>query len=147
MTLEQARTTKPQIHIKKVYKHPIEKIWKALTTKEALTEWLMQAEDFALESGKTFQFRDKPQGGWDGIVNCQVLEFNQPNFLAYSWQANGMKHPTIVQWELRKISDNETSLTLSHSGFEGLGGWFTRQILHFGWKGMLNKKLAKHLTI
>lgn len=147
MTLEQAKTTKPQIHIKKVYKHSISKVWTALTTKEALGEWLMKTEGFALETGKTFQFKDKPQGGWDGIVNCQILEFSQPNFIAYSWQANGMKNPTIVQWELKSIGEKETSLTLSHSGFEGLSGWFTRQILNFGWKGMLNKKFPKQLAV
>ncbi len=146
MTLNQTTTTtKPQIHIKRVYKHDINKLWTALTTKAALSNWLMQTTDFELREGQIFQFRAKPQGGWDGIVHCKVLSFSQPNSITYSWQANGMKKPTIVTWELKELAKNETLLTLSHAGFEGFGGWFTRQILNFGWKSMLRKKLTKHL--
>lgn len=146
MTAVQTVVTKPQIHIKRVYKHDIHKIWKALTTPEALAEWLMQTIGFKLETGHKFQFKDKPQGGWDGIVNCEILAINQPNSITYSWQASGMKNPTIVNWTLKQVADNETLLTLSHAGFEGFSGWFTRQVLTFGWKGMLKKKLSKHLA-
>lgn len=147
MTATQTVITKPQIQIKRVYKHNIHKIWNALTTPDALAEWLMQTEDFQLKTGNKFRFKDKPQGGWDGIVNCEILSIEQPNSITYSWQASGMNNPTIVNWSLKQVTDNETLLTLSHSGFEGFSGWFTRQILTFGWKGMLKKKLTKHLAI
>ena len=147
MTVNQTTLKKPQIQIKRIYKHNINKVWTALTTKEALAVWLMKSEDFELTIGKKFQFKDKPQGGWDGIVHCEILHFEQPNTLSYHWQANGMKNPTIVQWQLKQLGDHETLLTLSQSGFEGFGGWFAKQILTFGWKGMLRKKLTNHLAI
>lgn len=146
MTVTQTVVSKPQIQIKRVYNYHIHKIWSALTDPSALAEWLMETNNFKLQVGQNFQFRDKPQGGWDGIVDCKILSIDQPNKLSYAWQANGMKNPTIVTWTLQSISDSETLLTLSHNGFEGFSGWVTQQILNFGWKGMLKKKLTKHLT-
>lgn len=146
MTVTQTVVSKPQIQIKRVYNHHIHKIWSALTEPAALAEWLMKTNDFALKVGHKFQFQDKPQGGWDGIVNCEILSVDQPNSLSYTWQASSMKNPTIVTWTLKAISAKETIVTLSHNGFEGFSGWVTQQILNFGWKGMLKKKLTKHLT-
>lgn len=142
----QTTTQKPQIQIKRVYKHALEKIWTALTTKEALSEWLMETKDFELELGKKFQFKTKPQGGFDGIIHCEILAIEQPNMISYSWQSKDMKNPTIVIWHLKQLSKNETVVNLSHNGFEGFSGWVTKQILNFGWKKLLSKKLKKHLA-
>jgi len=147
LILNQRTMPKPQIQIKRVYKHPTEKVWTALTSPDALAKWLMKTIDFKLVEGATFQFQDKPQGGWDGIVNCKILSLDQPNSITYSWHANGMKKPTIVNWQLQQISPHETLLTLSHNGFEGVSGWVTKQILNFGWKSMMKKKLTKYLAI
>lgn len=147
LTLNPSTMQKPQIQIKRVYKHPAEKVWTALTSPDALADWLMKTVDFKLEVGTTFQFEDKPQGGWDGIVHCKILSLDQPHSISYSWQASGMKNPTTVNWQIKEIAPNETLLTLSHNGFEGVSGWVTKQILNFGWKGMLKKKLTKHLAI
>jgi len=142
----QATTQKPQIQIKRVYSHSIDSVWKAITTKDALSEWLMPTMDFELSMGQSFQFKGKPQGNFDGIVNCEIIRIDEPNLIAYSWSAKGFKQPTIVTWELRSLAENKTSLTLSHSGFVGFNGWVTRQILNFGWKSLLGKKLPAFLT-
>jgi len=136
---------KRQIEIKRTYKFPIEAVWLALTTKEALTDWLMETTDFELSVGHAFQLKTKPQGNFDGILNCKILSFKAPNTISYSWQANGMKNPTQVKWLLKSIGENETMLTLCHNGFEGVNGWFTKQMLNFGWKRLLSKKLKTYL--
>src|ERR1043166_665732 len=56
-----------------VYPHPIWTVWRALTTSEALAQWLMP-NDFAPQVGHHFTFQTEPQGGWSGIVHCQVVE-------------------------------------------------------------------------
>lgn len=140
-----ATTQKPQIQIKRIYSHNIDAVWKAITTKEALSEWLMPTMDFELLQGHSFQFKAKPQGNFDGTVNCEVIQVDAPHLIAYSWTAKGFKQPTIVTWELKSLATNQTSLTLSHSGFEGFNGWVTRQILNFGWKRLLSKKLSTFL--
>lgn len=142
-----AITQKPQIQIKKVYPHSIERVWKAITTKDALSEWLMPTMDFELLQGCAFQFKTKPQGNFDGVVNCEIIRIDAPNLIAYSWSAKGFKQPTVVTWQLVSLSKNETSLTLSHNGFVGFNGWVTKQILNFGWRGILRKKLTSFLNI
>ena len=144
---KQHSTSKPQIQIKRVYKHEISKVWRALTSKEALSEWLMETKNFELNVGAKFSFYTKPIGKFDGVVNCEVLEYNEPYIISYSWKASSMKRPTLVVWELKKLSKSETLLTLSHTKFEGLNGWITKQILRNGWKGILSKKLTKYLAI
>lgn len=136
---------KQQIEIKRVYYYPIETVWSALTDKQALSDWLMETTDFELTIGHSFQLKTKPQGSFDGIINCKILSFEVPNSISYSWQSNGMRNPTQVTWVLKSISKNETILNLSHNGFEGVSGWLTQQMLNFGWKSLLSKKLLKHL--
>jgi len=135
----------PQIEIKKIYYHPIEVVWSALTEKEALSDWLMETNDFELIVGHSFQLKTKPQGNFDGILKCKVLSIDAPNSISYSWQSNGMKNPTKVSWSLKALDKEKTHLSLIHNGFEGVSGWLTRQMLNFGWKGLLSKKLKDYL--
>jgi len=138
--------TKPQIVIKRKYKHPVDKVWRAITSKRALSEWLMETNDFEVSVGTRFQFRTTPRGKFDGIINCQVLEVNDPERIRYSWRAKGMTQPTIVTWHLRELTRDQTLLTLTHDGFEGFNGWMTQTMLRFGWKKLLSKKLEKYLS-
>lgn len=134
-----------QIEIKKIYKYPIEAVWAALTDKKALSEWLMKTTDFELSVGHQFQLETKPQGNFDGIIKCKILFIKAPNTISYSWQSNGMLNPTKITWTLKRLNEDETMLHLSHNGFEGVSGWLTRQMLNFGWKGLLSKKLLNYL--
>ena len=51
-----------------VYPHPIERVWRALTDSEAMTDWLMP-NDFEPKIGHKFRFHTKPAPGFDGTVN------------------------------------------------------------------------------
>ncbi len=144
MAIQIEKKAKPQIYIQRVYKHNIAKVWDALTSKEALSTWLMPT-DFTLEENATFQFTTKPQGSFDGIINCQIIQSQAPNTLIYSWDNSSFKAPTTVEWNLKAISEEETLLTLSHNGFKGFNGWITKQILKMGWKKLLSKKLSNFL--
>lgn len=135
----------PQIHIRRKYKYSIEKVWKALTTREALTAWLMETNDFDLVEGADFHLRTTPRGKFDGVLRCTILHLKEPTSISYSWLSNGMKTPTTVTWELKELADTETLLTLSHDGFVGFDGWMTKTMLSFGWKRILKKKLENYL--
>jgi uncharacterized protein YndB with AHSA1/START domain len=56
------------LRFEETYPHPPAKVWRVLITREHLARWLMQ-NDFEPRVGHKFQFRSKPVGGWDGIVN------------------------------------------------------------------------------
>ena len=127
----------------RVYRHPPERVWQALTDSRAIAEWLMP-NDFEPQVGHKFQFRTQPAPGFDGIVHCEVLEVDAPRRLAYTWQGGPMRRPTTVTWTLTRVPEG-TLLRLEHTGFEGLGGLATSFILGRGWKGLLRQKLAQVL--
>ena len=54
--------------------HQPEKVWRALTDPELLTEWLQPIVELKLELGAAFMFRSTPHPPWDGIVHCTLLE-------------------------------------------------------------------------
>ncbi|MFP4288946.1 MAG: SRPBCC family protein [Bacteroidales bacterium] len=133
-----------EIKIERVYSYPVEKVWKAVSTSEALAEWLMP-NDFKLEKGYEFTFKTKPQPGFDGIVNCKVIDFEVPKKLQFTWQGGPIKTPTLVSFELEPIPEG-TRLHFKHSGFVGfINQYIIRFILGSGWKGLLRDKIQKYL--
>lgn len=133
-----------EITIERFYPHPIEKVWDAITTSEALAEWLMP-NDFKLKKNHEFTFRTKPQPGFDGIVKCKVIDFEIPSKLQFTWQGGPLKKPTLVSFGL--VATNEgTNLHFSHSGFEGfINQYIVHFILRSGWKGLLITNIKKYL--
>ncbi|HEX5724988.1 MAG TPA: SRPBCC domain-containing protein [Longimicrobiaceae bacterium] len=123
------------------YPHPPDRVWRALTDRRAISEWLME-NDFEPRVGHRFQFRAPPQPGWNGIVDCQVLEADPPRRLAYSWVSNAID--TRVAWTLTPEAGG-TRLRLEHSGFRGLKGYMVSFILGSGWKGKILKEIARVL--
>ncbi len=133
-----------EINIERFYPHPIEKVWNAIATSEALRDWLMP-KDFKLEIGHEFTFKTKPQPGFDGVVKCTVIDFVVPTRLSYTWQGGPLKKPTTVSFE-RKSKANGTVLSFKHSGFEGfINQYIVRFILGSGWKDLLFKKIKLYL--
>jgi uncharacterized protein YndB with AHSA1/START domain len=122
-----------------VYPYPPERVWRALTEPEALAQWAME-NDFKPIVGHKFQFRAKPQPGWRGIVDCEVLEVDPPRRLSYSWQGDPSYRTTIVTFILEPVAGG-TRLRFEHTGFRGLGGFFLKLILGSGWKGMIAQSL------
>ena len=73
-----------QVSINKVYPHPPEKVWRALTDAQAMSEWLMP-NDFEPRVRHRFTFRTDPAPGFDGIVHCEVRELTQHERLSFTW--------------------------------------------------------------
>ena len=132
------------INLRVSYDFPVEEVWQALTDKAAMSEWLMSC-DIAPIVGHKFQFRTKSYPGFDGIVNCEVLEVREHELLSFSWNGGSLKD-TIVTFKLT-ANGNQTILDFEHSGFEGLlNRIIVRKILANGWKTkILVKFLPKYL--
>lgn len=132
------------ITLEKFYPHPPERIWRALTDPDELEAWLME-NDFEPRVGHRFQLRGEPKPGWRGIVDCEVLEVDEPRRLSYSWLGGEDGEPTVVTFTLTPV-EGGTRLRLEHTGFRGLGGFFTRFVLSRGWKKkLLREKLPRVL--
>ena len=112
-----------EIVVDEVFPHAPERIWKTLTTGELIGRWLMPTTGFAPVKGKRFTFQTTPAGGWDGVIQCQVLEVRPNERLVYTWKSGhegnvgyGAALDTVVTWTLSKVG-NGTRLRLVHSGF------------------------------
>ena len=114
------------------YPHSIEKVWKALTDPQAMSEWLMPC-NIEPRVGHQFQFQTKPYPGFDGTVHCEVLEVVPPEKLSFSWSGGSLTN-TIVSFRLQAVEEH-TQLTFEHQGFEGLfNALVVRRLLANGWK-------------
>ncbi len=95
--------------------HPPTKVWRALTHPELIAEWLFPPVDMKLEPGAAFTLKGKAMAGWDGIVNCRVVEVVAPKKLSYSWVVGDID--TVVTFTLTPTASG-THLSLVQTGFK-----------------------------
>lgn len=117
--------------------HSPEKVWRALTDPALLAEWLLPVIGLELEPGASFTFRTQPYPGWDGTVNCRILEIEPQRKLSYTWAVPFLD--TVVTFTLTPTASG-TRLSIVQSGFKAdqrreFGG------ARYGWKMMGGKLL------
>ena len=113
----------------------------------AAHEWLLPVVELKLEPGAAFTFKTQPHPGWDGIVNCRILEIEAHRKLSYAWVVGDMVIDTVVTFTLTPTASG-TRLSLVQSGFkpdqkQNFGG------ARYGWKmmgGKLVDLLARIMT-
>jgi uncharacterized protein YndB with AHSA1/START domain len=94
-------------------------------------------EGFAATVGTKFRFIAKPKPGWDGVVDCEVLEVSEPSLLRYSWTGDEDGDVTEVAYRLEPHAGG-TRFTYEHTGFTGVGGVFMAKLL-----GRVRSKMLK----
>lgn len=120
--------------------HAPEKVWRAITDPALLAEWLLPVFEFELQPGAAFLFKTQPYPGWDGTVNCRILEIEAEKKLSYTWVVgDDMALDTVVTFTLTPTASG-TLLSLVQSGFksdqkQNFGG------ARYGWKLMGDKLL------
>lgn len=100
--------------VERVFAHPPEKLWRALTENQLLAQWLMK-NDFEPEVGRKFQFRSEPVPNWNGVIDCEVLVVDPLKRLSYRWSSMGQDF--VVLWTLSPAADG-THLRMEQSGFK-----------------------------
>jgi uncharacterized protein YndB with AHSA1/START domain len=123
--------------------HSPAKVWRALTDPVLLSEWLLPVVELSLEPGAAFAFKTQPQPGWDGTVDCTVLELEPQKRLSYTWVVGDMELNTVVTFTLTPTAPG-TRLSIVQSGFtpaqkRNFGG------ARYGWK-MMGGKLVDLLA-
>jgi len=121
--------------------HPPEKVWRALTDPVLLAEWLLPVIGFKLEPGSEFTYKTQPYPGWDGTVNCRMLEIEDRRKLRYTWGVPFLE--TVVTFTLTPTPSG-TRLSLMQTGFKAeqkreSGG------ARYGWR-MMGGKLVDLLA-
>jgi uncharacterized protein YndB with AHSA1/START domain len=122
-----------EIRIVRDYPQPPETVWRALTDPTLIPRWTStgaggRPEGFATSVGTKFRYVAKPKPGWSGIVDCVVLESDEPTLLRYSWADPGGGEVTEVAYRL-EAHGNGTRFSYEHTGFTGIGGLFMATLL------------------
>jgi uncharacterized protein YndB with AHSA1/START domain len=105
-----------EIDFEQIYPHPVEKVWNAITNRDALGAWLMET-DIEPELGCHFHmWCEDGKGGTDRYV-CEMLEFAPPTRMVWSWLLEGREGdaPTQVEFQLEDVSGG-TRLRVRHCG-------------------------------
>lgn len=125
------------IHVDRTYPHSPAKVWRALTEPELLARWLMP-NDFAPRVGHRFTLRTDPGPGFDGIVHCEVLEFEPERRMTWSWRGGPLD--TEVSFLLDEVPHG-TRLRVAHTGFGGLRARLVRILLSIGSRTLYGRRL------
>lgn len=120
----------PDIVRRIIIEAPIEKVWRGISSSEALAAWFLP-NDFEPVLGHVFTLISKPQParGWDGVIRCKVMELEPPVKLGFTWSGGGLNH--YVTFELRDTG-GKTELILTHAGWQ-VEQSEVREIMHDGW--------------
>ncbi len=118
--------------------HAPARVWRALTDPELLSEWLLPVVGLELEPGSDFTLQAPPQPGWDGTVQCRLLEIEPGRRLRYAWVVGELD--TVVTFTLEPVAGG-TRLTIVQSGFRpdqkrNFGG------ARYGWRMMGERLFA-----
>jgi uncharacterized protein YndB with AHSA1/START domain len=121
------------IRIVRDYQHSPVQVWKVLTDPTLIPRWTAtgaggRPEGFEPVVGCKFRFVAKPKPGWNGIVDCEVLEVDEPSLLRYSWTGDDGGDVTQVVYRLEPRAGG-TRFSYEHTGFTGVGGLFMATLL------------------
>jgi uncharacterized protein YndB with AHSA1/START domain len=114
-----------QLRFERHLRHPLEKVWAALTSPEQLAQWLAPGElELTLGGRVHLAFTDS-----DDVIAGRVTALAPPRLLEFSW-ADKENDFGIVRWELFP-EEGGTRLVLTHTvpesarafGLPMLAGW------------------------
>lgn len=138
-----------QVVITKILSAPIEKVFQAWIDPKFMMQWYSpenmttpHVEADPRVDGTyaiTMVYNETPNQGM--TVRGVYKEIQEPTKLHFTWQWDGQEDETEVTVELRKISDHETELTLTHAGFEKkeYEKGFSKADHNGGWNSAFNK--------
>ncbi|GAB6930634.1 hypothetical protein JCM10914A_46170 [Paenibacillus sp. JCM 10914] len=111
------------VSFERYLKHPVEKVWRAITNPEHMAKWLTVQSEMELRVDGQLAFR------WDNgdLVEGKITKIDPPHELEYTWleEASGY---SVVRWRL-KDEGERCLLHLTHTFYEVavvpdyLAGW------------------------
>lgn len=100
----------------RVYPHPVDAVWRALTDKQALGQWLMET-DFEPVLGREFKmWCSDGEGGTDTYL-CVLRDYDPPRRMLWSWVLEGGQDDgeMLVEFRVEPVAGGARA-TVRHSG-------------------------------
>jgi len=117
---QQATTPLPDIVESIDVEAPIEKVWRALSNPDSVSQWFGCLQ-FEAKIGHVFYMQPdeakRDTGDIDGATHCEVLALEPNDRLEFSWYMPGMPK-TIVTLKLAAANDQQTTVHLTHVGWD-----------------------------
>ena len=128
--------------VERTFAAPVERVWKAISTKEDMKRWSFDIQQFKPEVGFEFAFTAGPKEGVQYLHKCKVTEVIPQKKLSYSWRFEGYAGDSLVTFEL-SAEGNKTRLRLTHTGLETFPpiSDFARENFVLGWTSLIGKSL------
>ncbi len=95
---------RPTVRVERTYPHPVDKLWRAITTPEHLGRWFPSAVEVDLRPGGAMRFDAFGGDAGDG----RVVTVDEPRRLVFTWGAD------VLTFELTPAGE-ATIFTLTHS--------------------------------
>lgn len=121
-----------------------ETVFKALSDPEEITQWFPDQAILEPKIGGKMKFtffaKDVKPLDRDFFPEGEIVEFVPNKKLSYTWIPRDIPGfpRTIVTWNLEKIGQNKTRVTISHSGFTGKPHELYKEHSH-GWDYFANR--------
>jgi uncharacterized protein YndB with AHSA1/START domain len=124
--------TERQIHKCVIVPAPIEDVWAAWTTDAGIRAWLVDDSHVELRVGGRYELyfydREAAEPGQRGSEGCQVIGFQAPTMLTFSWNAPphlpvARAQRTVCLLRLREAGADQTQVELTELGWGDGGQW------------------------
>ena len=119
--------------VERTIEAPVARVWQAMTTKDEMSRWFFDLNDFKPQAGFEFEFTVEHEGNIYRHL-CKVTEAVPQKKLAFTWRYHGHEGDSLVAFELF-AEGNKTKLKLTHSGLETFPKTphFARKNFEGGW--------------
>jgi uncharacterized protein YndB with AHSA1/START domain len=121
LSSENGRTV---LRMRRDLRHPVERVWRAITEPGQLAGWFPAAVEFdlRLDGPVTFRFEEDPGAPVDEQSSGVIRAYEPPNLLEYTWGVE------VLRWELTPSADGCTlQLTATYDDRPGsasfTSGW------------------------
>lgn len=94
-----------------------EQVWEGLTDPELTVRYWAHRNISSWKVGSSWEHR-RPQGEQRVDITGDIIECDPPHRLVHSWTFTGSPHRAAVFFDIEKVSDNVTRLTLTHENLE-----------------------------
>ncbi|MFF9814224.1 SRPBCC domain-containing protein [Streptomyces sp. NPDC014006] len=139
------------VRVDQFFPHPPAKVWRALTEPALVAQWQMPGSgDFRLAVGHRYRMTSvpRPNTGFSGAVDVEVLAFEVERMLAVRWQDADPANPAdwTITWRLEQ-EGRGTRLFLVHEGFDpdDPAQLMARRIMSGGWAAHVLPALGQAL--